>query len=229
MNKIGWIIFSTVVLLLLGGLVAWTRITNPPIDVSNVENNSVIVASTQNGSIADHTEGSESNKILLVEYGDYQCPGCGGAYPNLNTLMEEYSDNVTLVFRNFPLTTIHPNARAAAAVAEAAGLQDKYWEMHNLLYENQDDWSNLDTTQRTTIFNSYAKDIELDVNKFQTDISSKDVTAKINFDLAMGKKMNISGTPTFFLNGTKLDSATTDGLIQGNLTLIKEQLDALIQ
>ena len=139
MNKVGWIIFSAAVVLLLGSLVVWTRITNPPIDLSGVENNSIVAASEQNGNIADHTKGSDANKILLVEYGDYQCPSCGGVHPNINALMEEYGDDVTLVFRNFPLTSIHPNARAAGAVAEAAGLQGKFWEMHDMLYERQND------------------------------------------------------------------------------------------
>lgn len=228
MNKIGWIIFSVVVILLLGGLVTWTRITNPPIDVSSIDNNSVIAASSQNGNIADHTKGSTENKILLVEYGDYQCPSCKGAHPNVNALMEEYAEDVTLVFRNFPLTAANPNARAAAAVAEAAGLQGKFWEMHDILYENQSAWSSLDATQRTDAFTSYAETLELDIAKFNADIADKPVTQKINFDLAIGKKAGVAATPTFFLNGEELDSDTAGGIVQGDLTKIKEQLDALI-
>lgn len=228
MNKTGWIIFSVVVVLLLGGLVTWTRITNPPIDLSGIDNNSVIAGSSQNGNIGDHTTGSDSNKILLVEYGDYQCPGCEGAYLNVKTLMEEYGSDVTLVFRNFPLTAIHPNARAAAAVAEAAGLQGKFWEIHDLLYDNQGDWDSLDATKRTDVFNGYARSLELDMDKFSTDIAGKEVGQKINFDLALGKSVKVSSTPTFFLNGEQLDEATTTGIIQGDLSSIKEKLDALI-
>ena len=229
MNKIGWIIFSVAVVALLGGLVAWARITNPPISLDGVENNSIVAASEQNGNIADHTTGSESNKILLVEYGDYQCPGCEGAYPNVKTLMEEYGTDVTLVFRNFPLTSIHPNARAAAAVAEAAGLQGKFWEMHDKLYGSQSDWDSLDTTKRSDIFNSYASDLGLDVEKFKADITDKPVTQKINFDVALGKSAKVTGTPTFFLNGEQLDEATTTGIIQGDLTAIKAKLDELVK
>lgn len=229
MNKIGWIIFSVIVVLVLGGLVAWTRIANPPIDLSGVENNSVIAASEQNGNIADHTKGSDSKKILLIEYGDYQCPSCGGAHPNINTLMEEYGDDVTLVFRNFPLTAIHPNARAAAAVAEAAGLQGKFWEMHDRLYESQSDWSNLNANERTSIFNTYAKDLGLDMTKFTADIAAKPVNQKINFDLALGKQSGASATPTFFLDGQKLDDETSGDIVNGDLESIKAKLDALIE
>lgn len=229
MNKIGWIIFSGVVVLVLGGLVAWTRIANPPIDLTGVENNSVVAASDQNGNIADHTKGSESNKILLIEYGDYQCPSCGDAYPNVNTLMEEYGDDVTLVFRNFPLTAIHPNARAAAAVAEAAGLQGKFWEMHDKLYVSQNDWSGLDASKRTTVFNSYAQDLGLDMDKFNADVAGKETGQKINFDMALGKSVDVAATPTFFLNGKKLDDATSSAIVQGDLTAIKAQLDELIK
>ena len=229
MNKTGWIIFSVVVLALLGGLVAWTRIANPPINLSGVENNSIVAASDQNGNIADHSMGSKDNKIMLVEFGDYQCPGCEGAYPHVKTLMEQYGDDVTLVFRNFPLTSIHPNARAAAAVAEAAGLQGKYWEMHDMLYGSQSDWDSLDTSKRTDIFNGYASTLGLDVEKFKADVVAKPVTQKINFDLALGKSVKVTGTPTFFLNGEQLDEATTTGIIQGDLTAIKAKLDELVK
>lgn len=228
MNKTGWIIFSVVAVLLLGGLVAWTRITNPPMDVSGINNNSIVTASDQNGTIADHVTGSDAKKILFIEYGDFQCPSCEGAYPNVKTLLEEYGDTVTFIFRNFPLTSIHPNARAAAAVAEAAGLQGKYWEMNNMLYEKQSDWNNLDAKQRTTIFNGYATTLGLDIEKFNMDIASKNVSQKISFDLALGKTAGVSATPSFFLNGKAVDDTTSSGIVQGDLTAMRKQLDALV-
>lgn len=228
MNKVGWIIFGAAVALLLGGLVVWQRIANPPVDLSGFENNSVIAAAEANGNIADHTKGSDENKILLVEYGDYQCPSCKGAHPNLKTLMEEYGDSVTFVFRNFPLTAMHPNARAAAAVAEAAGLQGKFWEMHDLLYDNQGDWSSADAGQRTSVFTRYAESLELDMAKFNEDIVASNVTQKINFDLSLGKSVGAQATPSFFLNGEELDSTSANGIVQGDLTAIKEKLDALV-
>ena len=229
MNKIGWIIFSAVVVLILGGLIVWTRMANPPIDLAGVENNSVIAASEQNGNIGDHVKGKTDSNIRIVEFGDFQCPSCGGAASNVNTLMDEYGDRVGLVFRNFPLTTIHPNARAASATAEAAGLQGKYWEMHDLLYERQGDWSNQDATKRTETFNQYAEEVGLDIEKFKTDVASANVGKKISFDQALGKREGVSATPTFYLNGEKLDEETSSGIVQGDLTKIKAKLDELLK
>jgi protein-disulfide isomerase len=229
MNRVGWIIFSVIVVLVLGGLIAWARIANPPVDLSGFNNNSIIAAAEQNGNIADHTKGSATNEIILVEYGDYQCPSCGGAHPNLNTLMEEYGDDITFVFRNFPLTAIHPNALTAAAAAEAAGLQGKFWEMHDMLYENQSDWSNADTSRRTSIFSGYASSLGLDSERFSTDLAGRTVTQKVNFDMALGRSVGTSATPTFFLNGEKLSDEAANGIVQGDLAPIRAQLDALIE
>lgn len=229
MNKTGWIIFSAVVALILGGLIAWTRIANPPIDLSGVENNSVVAASEQNGNIADHTKGNVDGKVLIVEYLDFQCPSCQGAAPSIKTLMEEYGDRVGLVSRNFPLATIHPNARAAAAVAEAAGLQGRYWEMHDILFERQDSWKDLDISKRTDVFNTYADELSLDLEQFKIDVSSSSVNEKISFDQTLGKTSGVDSTPTFFINGEKLDPEISSGIVQGDLTKIKEKLDELLK
>lgn len=227
MNKTGWIIFSTVVVLLLGGLVAWTRITNPPIDVSGVEHNTILAGTDASGNIGDHVKANKDSKLLLIEYGDYQCPSCASAHPNITTLIEEYGDKFAFVFRNFPLTSIHPNALAASATAEAAGVQGKFWEMHNLLYDNQSDWSGADAKKRTELFNQYASSLNLDLDTFKSDLADKPVNQKIKFDIALGKHIDVRATPTFFLNGKKLDEATASGITQGNLTAIKAKIDEL--
>lgn len=229
MNKVGWIIFSVAVVAVLGGLIAWARISNPPVDISGFNNASIIPAAEQNGNIGDHKKGNPDNKIVLIEYGDYQCPSCGAAYPHLNTLLGEYDKDITFVFRNFPLTSIHPNALVAAATAEAAGLQGKFWEMHDKLYENKDDWSNANTSQRTTIFNGYASALGLDSAKFTQDLTNASVKQKINFDIALGKSVGTSATPTFYLNGEKLDDEAANGIVQGNLEPIRTKLNDLIE
>ena len=228
MNKVGWIIFSVVVVGLLAGLVIWTRSTNPTVDVSNIDSNAILAASAESGNIADHVEGKADSKVILVEYGDFQCPSCGGAYPNVKTLMDEYGDRIALVFRNFPLTSIHPNARAAAAAAEAAGLQGKYWEMHDLLYGEQNSWSSLDASKRVDAFVAFANRLSLDSTKFKADLSNADVNTKIAFDISLGKAKSVSATPTFLLNGEKLDEKTAGGIVQGDLTAVKAKLDALL-
>jgi len=228
MNKYGWIIFSVVVVGLLGGLIIWTRLANPTADVSNVENNSILAASVESGNIADHVKGNKESKVLIVEYGDFQCPGCGSAHPNVNTLMEEYGDRVAFVFRNFPLTSIHPNAKVAAAAAESAGLQGKYWEMHDIIYQNQSAWENLDSSKRVDAFVAFANQIGLDSAKFNEGLTNPDLVKKVNFDLELGKQNKVSSTPTFFLNGELLDTTSAEGLLQGDLTAIKAKLDALL-
>lgn len=222
MSKKAWIIFAAVCVAVLGGLVFLSR--KDKVDVGNVDQTKIVAASSASGNIAEHVFGNKNSKVVLIEYGDFQCPACGSAYPNLKEVSEKYKEKIAFVFRNNPLTTIHPNARAASAAAEAAGLQGKYWEMHDVLYERQNQWSSADTTKRTSFFESYAKEAGVkDMDKFRTDMASKSVNSKIDYDLALGKKVPVTGTPTILLNGktidsetwgdkTKLDKAITDAL-----------------
>jgi len=204
-SKKTWIIFVAICVVVLGGLVYASR--KDKVEVGDVDQSSIVAASTANGNIADHVFGKADSKVVLVEYGDFQCPACGSAYPNLKDVTEEFKDKIAFVFRNNPLTTIHPNARAGAAAAEAAGLQDKYWEMHDVLYERQNEWSAADTNQRKTFFESYASQVGVkDMDKFRTDMAGKAVNSKIDYDLALGKKVPVTGTPTILLDGNKIES-----------------------
>jgi len=225
MSNVKWIIFSAVVVLILGGLVVYSRLSNPSTDVSSVDTNSIIAASDQNGQIGDHVFGNPDAKVMFVEYGDFQCPSCGGAYAQVKSATEAYKDDVAFVFRNFPLTTKHPNARVAAAAAEAAGLQGKYWEMHDALYTGQTDWESLNGDQRTNIFVGYAKSIGLDEAKFKTDLASSAVNTRISFDQALGKKINVDSTPTFYLNGEKLSANDSGQIVQGSTTTLTALFD----
>lgn len=229
MNKTSWIIFVAVVVVLFGALVLWTRGNTVSIDVSDVNANSVISANEMNGEIADQVRGPEDPKVILVEYGDFQCPGCASANPHINTLMSEYDDRVAFIFRQFPLTEIHPNARAAAGAAEAAGLQGKYWEMHDKLFYGQNTWANLDSSQRTDIFTDYARDLELDTETFKSDLAGDRVNKKISFDRALGRKQGVNATPSFFLNGEPLDTEAANGLTNGSLDAIKSLLDEALK
>lgn len=202
MNKKAWLIFGGICVLLIAGLVYLT--SKNKIDVSSVNLNSVLSANEQSGDIADHVYGKKDSKVVLVEYGDFQCPGCGNAHPTVKKLSERYKDQIAFVFRNFPLTNIHPNARAAAATAEAAGLQGKYWEMHNRLFESQNAWGTLNSNERTDFFKVYAKELSLDGEKFENDLVGEQVNKKINYDRALAAKANVTSTPSFFLNGTSL-------------------------
>lgn len=205
MSKQAWIIFSIVCALVLGSLVYFS--SSSRIDVSSIDTGQIQAADEKSGNIADHTYGKVDSKVMLIEYGDFQCPGCGSAHPIVKKLSEKYKDQLVFVFRNFPITSKHPNARAAAAAAEAAGLQGKYWEMHNMVFESQNSWGNLGANERTNFFKDYAKELQLNVDTFATDLTSNKVNQKISFDQALGKKAGAEATPTFLLNGKKLEDS----------------------
>jgi protein-disulfide isomerase len=208
MSKKAWLIFVAVVVLLLGSLVYLSNKSKVTIDVSAINTANVLPASEQSGNIADHVFGKTDSKVIFTEYGDFQCPGCGGMHPTVKALTEKYEGQLTFVFRNFPITTAHPNARAAAAAAEAAGLQGKYWEMHNKLFEGQDSWQDLKVAQRTDFFVGYARELGLSEDKFKTDLASTSVGQKISFDQALARKDKVNSTPTFYLNGQQIPQAT---------------------
>ncbi len=200
MGRTSWIVFIGLCVVALGGLIFVSR--GSQVNVDTVDQNKIQAASADNGNIADHEEGSGEPVVTIIEYGDYQCPGCGTAAPVIRQVVSDYADKgVKLIFRNFPLTTIHPNALAAASAAEAAGLQGKFWEMHDLLYKNQSAWENLSGTDRTNIFVGYAVSLGLDSDQFTNDLTSDAVSKKISYDTALAQKAGAQGTPTIIVNG----------------------------
>jgi protein-disulfide isomerase len=226
-SRKGWIVFAVLTIGLLVALVIASRNASPPIDVSNVNENTILAATEASGTIADQVYGNKDAKVILVEYGDLQCPACGAAHPNLKIIAEEYKDQLAFVFRNFPLTTLHPNARAGSAAVEAAGFQGKYWEMNNYLYEHQDEWTSLTGgTQLTDKFVSYAEILGLDSAKFTTDAASSNVNQKISFDQALGKKVNVDSTPTLYLNGVKVEDAVIKDVQSGTGDKLRALIDA---
>lgn len=165
-------------------------------------------SSTNGGSsskVTNHVEGSGSSGVTLVEYGDYQCPVCEAYYLPVKQIAAKYNDKIFFQFRNLPLVQIHPNAFAGARAAEAAGLQNKYWQMHDKLYDNQSLWVSSSSPQN--FFNQYAQELGLNLTKFKQDYSSTSVNEAINADLGAFKKTGQQeGTPTFFLDGKYIDN-----------------------
>ena len=146
---------------------------------------------------ADHHQGNVNAAITLVEYGDFECPYCGRAHPLVKRLLKERGNELHFVFRNFPLRESHPHAYISAVAAEAAGKQDKFWEMHDLIFENQDKLNE-------DYLLSLAEDIGLDLAQFAKDSKSKQILNKIEKDFESGIRSGVNGTPTFFLNGQPL-------------------------
>ncbi len=155
----------------------------------------------------DHTSGNAVAKSHLIEYGDFQCPGCGQVEPFVEQIRNDYKDKLLVIFRNFPLPG-HAHAMLAAQYAEAAGLQGKYWEMHDAIYAHQTDWSKLGDAEPS--FKGYAQDLKLDITRLARDIKSDAVTKKIQDDQTAQNKYGVDSTPTFFLNGKKIRPASFD-------------------
>ena len=137
-------------------------------------------------------------RVTLVEFGDFQCPACGASHPIIKRLLDEYKNDLTFVFRHYPLP-MHKNALKAANAAEAAGAQKKFFEMYDLLFENQTEWS--ESNKSDEIFEKYAIELDLDVDKFIEDIKTKKYESKIKADQADGNALGVNSTPTFFING----------------------------
>lgn len=158
--------------------------------------------------VTSHVTGNTSAKVTLVEYGDFQCPACGSYYPIVKQVKEKYKDDIKFQFRNLPLSQIHPNAFAGARAAEAAGLQNKYWEMHDTLYEQQNTWSSASNPK--SYFEDYASQLGLDTAQFKTDFASSAVNKAINADIAAFKKTGATmQTPSFFLNGKSIKTTAS--------------------
>lgn len=151
----------------------------------------------------DHAQGNDNADLTIVEYGDYQCPYCGAAYPVLKELMKEFKGQVNFVFRNFPLSEMHPYARPAAIAAEAADLQGKFWEMHDAIYENQQ-------YLNENLLMEIAEQLSLNMSQFKKDIESSELAEKVDSDFESGIISGVNGTPSFFVNGKKFNGGATD-------------------
>jgi len=208
MNRIT-VVIITLLLVCFGGVLAYSiHETNAEkkkdeIVIDGVRNDLIVEASEQNGNIGDHVRGNANSKVVVVEYADYECPGCASFAPRLDNIYEDYKDDVAFVFRNFPLK-MHANARAASAAAEAAGLQGYFWEMYDTIYSNRNSWMDLSGSARTDafveLFAGVAKDG--DIEKFRSDLSNEDVLRKIDFDYKLGLEADkVSATPSVHING----------------------------
>lgn len=142
----------------------------------------------------DHLRGSPDAPVVLVEYGDFECPYCGAAYPVLKQLEKEMPDTLAVVFRQFPLVEVHPHAQLAAEAAEAAGAQGRFWRMHDVLFEHQDALAPADLM-------AYARALHLDLERFAGDLSGHVFLPKVADDLKGGLRSGVKGTPSFFING----------------------------
>jgi protein-disulfide isomerase len=148
----------------------------------------------------DHIEGPADAPMTLVQYGDYECPYCGAAYPIIKEVQAQMGKKLRFVFRNFPITTAHPHAERAAEAAEAAAAQGKFWQMHDHLYENQ-------RRLRDDDLHSYAETLGLDVDVFDKEMAEHVHADRVHEDFMSGVRSGVNGTPTFFINGVRHDDS----------------------
>ncbi len=151
----------------------------------------------------NHAYSSSSTGVVVKEYGDFQCPGCGAFFPIVKEIKEKYKDKITFQFVHFPLSQIHQNALSAHRAAEAAGNQGKFWEMHDLLYINQDNWKTSTLISRD--LEQYAQQLNLDMAKYKTEYASSATNSIIQADIKTGQELKVTGTPTFFIDGKQIE------------------------
>ncbi|MEX0877424.1 MAG: DsbA family protein [Candidatus Spechtbacterales bacterium] len=171
--------------------------SNQAPDLENVKLSNEVTAE-------DHVAGNAESGVVLVAYEDFQCPACRSYTPMLKEMKEEYGDSIAFVFRHFPLRQIHRNAQLASQAAVAAESQGMFWEMHDMLYAEQPSWSNIGNPEDT--FVGYAEDLGLNTEQFRNDMLSDASEQRVNNDYDSGFSSGVSGTPTFFLNGDKIQN-----------------------
>ena len=148
----------------------------------------------------DHMQGTPTAPLTLLEYGDYECPYCGAAYPIVKQVQSRMGEQLRFVFRHFPLAHIHPHAQHAAEAAESAGAQEKFWEMHDTLFEHQ---TALDDGHLV----AYATSLGLDIPRFELDMTTRAYAERVRQDFLSGVRSGVNGTPTFFINGRRHDGS----------------------
>lgn len=201
LKKFFWWALFVVILVAIIWFLFWLQKTSP----LNLE--------TRNLNLPPFSEegwyfGDKNAPVVLIEYGDFECPACAFYAPMLKNLAEEFKNKVVLIYRHFPLKTIHKNALISSYAAEAAGRQGKFWEMFEKIYENQSSWNYLDENKAKDVFKKYAEELGLDIMQFEFDIVSDTIKQKVENSYREALKLNLTYTPTFFLNQRLIKNPT---------------------
>lgn len=212
-STVGAIIAVAIVAIIIIGTYIVIDGNNKATDFSKYDFYSVIEPDEHNGNIGDHIKGNPDAPVKIYEYADFQCPGCASINPRVNSAIEKSNGKLAIVYRSFILN-YHQNGTAAASAAEAAGLQGYWKEYSNALFANQAEWEYASGSERTAYFKKYFNDVtggKGDMDKFLQDIGSDNVSKKIKFDQGIGQRMDVSGTPAFYIDGQKIDWANSNG------------------
>ena len=220
--SVAGVIIGILVVALLG-VATWAIIdgNNKATDYREYDFNTIIEGTKDNGNIGDHVKGDPNAPVLIFEYADYQCPGCASINARVNKVIEQLDGKLAVVYRSF-LLSYHQNGTAAASAAEAAGLQGYWKEYADKLFSEQSEWEYASASDRTELFNKYFEEVtdgKGDVTKFNEDIASEAVSKKISFDMGIGKRVDVSGTPAFYIDG-QLISWGSEGSVEVNGKMI---------
>jgi protein-disulfide isomerase len=205
------VIIATVLLVAVAaGALLYNR--TAPVPVKSSPRPPVPAAAIGRGAEPPHVHGPESAPVTLEEFGDFECPPCGLLHPELKEIEKEFGDRLRVIFREFPLAQRHKHAYDAARAAEAAALQGKFWEMHNLLYTKQEEWTLVPDAR--SLFLTYARSLGLDEDRFSRDMVGQLASTRVALDMRRGQSLDVIGTPTVFINGRQLgpDEMTRDGI-----------------
>lgn len=189
-----WLVIGVIAVVLIGGSIAYAQY------VGTMSNEGVEVQA--------HVTGNPDADVTLVEYSDFECPACGQFYPFVKDILADYGDQIRFEYKHFPLTQAHPNAEPAARAAEAAGQQGQFFEFHDLLFENQQEWAG--RSNASQYFAQYAEELELNMGQWRTQQRASLLRDKVADDFAEGRRLGVTGTPTFFLNGERMNIQTFD-------------------
>ena len=198
-RRLPFLIVAAVALATIGSGAMLYR-ANRPQQLQSISGDKAL--SGKSGSEPLHIRGNPEAPVTLEEFGDFQCPPCGSFAAFLHELMKDYDSRVRIVFRNFPLA-LHEHAREAALAAEAAGMQGRFWEMHDVLYREQAAWSKAPNTRE--LFESYAATIGLNLDQFRKDMDGERAKTRVNSDHARGESLGVKVTPTLFINDRPVD------------------------
>ncbi|HUD45050.1 MAG TPA: thioredoxin domain-containing protein [Patescibacteria group bacterium] len=194
---ISGIVLATVVILVVGAVLLGNGSSTSASDTSSSSGSAPKADNSKLITSEAYQSNPKGAQVTLVEFADFECPGCGAMAPVISQLQKEYGKKLNVIYHNFPLP-MHQDSKIAAQAAIAAGNQGKFWQMHDLLFANQAKWSVNDNPQ--SIFDGYAKSLKLDMNKFNQDIVSQAVITRITNDVADGNALNVDSTPTIYIN-----------------------------